>query len=96
MQCGLRGAVRAADRGARRSNASVRRLRHDEIPRRPIRIHVARGDDGECTATAETTIAGVIAKLFNVRIALGFLHVARLLLTGWNSAGQVVRERLSS
>src|SRR5215471_18941876 len=25
------------------------------VPARPIRIHVARGDDGKCTATAETT-----------------------------------------
>ncbi|HEY2366506.1 MAG TPA: DUF4833 domain-containing protein, partial [Polyangiaceae bacterium] len=66
------------------------------VPHRPIRVRVARGEDGKCTATAETTIAGVIARVFNVHIALGFLHVDHLLLTGWNAAGQVVRERLSS
>ena len=66
------------------------------VPARPIKIRVARGEDGKCTATAETTIAGVLAKIFNVHIALGFLHVDHLLLTGWNAAGQVVRERLSS
>jgi hypothetical protein len=66
------------------------------VPQRPIKIHVARGEDGKCAATAETTIAGVLARVFNVHIALGFLHVDHLLLTGWNAAGQVVRERLSS
>jgi len=66
------------------------------VPGRPIKIRVARGEDGKCTATAETTIAGGLAKIFNVHIALGLLHVDHLLLTGWNAAGQVVRERLSS
>ena len=66
------------------------------VPGRPIKIRVTRGEDGKCTATAETTIAGTFAKIFNVHIALGLLHVDHLLLTGWNAAGQVVRERLSS
>lgn len=65
------------------------------VPHRPIKIHVARGEDGKCTATPETTIAGVLARLFNVHIALGFLHVDHLMLTGWSASGQVVRERLT-
>ncbi len=65
------------------------------LPGRPITIHVSRTPDGTCTARAETVIAGVVAKLFNVYIALGFLRVDHLLLTGWAATGQVVRERLT-
>lgn len=66
------------------------------LPTRPITIHVSRAPDGTCTASAQTVIAGVLAKLFNVHIALGFLRVDHLLLTGWAATGQVVRERLTS
>ena len=65
------------------------------LPARPITIYVSRTPDGTCTARAETTIAGVVARLFNVHIALGFLRIDHLLLTGWAATGQVVRERLT-
>jgi len=65
------------------------------LPSRPITIHVARAPGGACAATAETTIAGHAARLFNVHVALGFLHVDHLLLTGWEDTdGRVVRERI--
>lgn len=65
------------------------------LPARPITIHISRTPDGTCTARAETIISGVVAKLFNVYISLGFLRVDHLLLTGWAATGQVVRERLT-
>ncbi len=66
------------------------------LPKRPITIHVSRAADGTCVARTETVIAGVLARLFNVHIALGLLSVDHLLLTGWAASGQVVRERLTS
>lgn len=66
------------------------------LPSRPITVRVTRGADGACNATAETTIAGHQARLFNVHVALGFLHVDHLLLTGWEEPdGRVVRERVN-
>jgi len=66
------------------------------LPQRPITVRVARGPDGACTTTAETTIAGHAARLFNVHVSLGFLRVDHLLLTGWEEPdGRVVRERIN-
>ena len=64
------------------------------LPARPITIRVRREPNGGCAATAETTIGGLRARLFDVHLFLGFLHVKAVLLTGWNAAGQIVRERL--
>ena len=65
------------------------------LPSRPITIHVARGQDGSCVQTAETTIGRQRARLFNVHVALGFLRVDHLLVTGWAEPdGRVVRERI--
>jgi hypothetical protein len=63
------------------------------IPNRPITIHISKNADGSCTASAETTIAGALARVYSVYIALGFLRVDHLLLNGVVS-GQVVSERL--
>jgi len=60
---------------------------------RPITIRVARTDSG-CVASAETTIDGQTARLFNVHVALGFLHVDHLVITGWATDGHVLRERV--
>lgn len=65
------------------------------LPHRPITIRVRREPSGACTATAQMTIDGLLARLFNVHLFLGFLHVKAVLLTGWNDAGAVVRERFS-
>ena len=65
------------------------------LPARPILIHVRREPSGACAATAEMTLGGLVARLFNVHLVLGFLHVKAVLLTGWNAAGAVVRERVS-
>ena len=65
------------------------------LPTRPITIHITRAANGTCTASAEMTIAGALARLFNVHLVLGFLHVKAILITGWRAAGQVVRERLT-
>jgi Domain of unknown function (DUF4833) len=64
------------------------------LPNRPIGVRVLRAVDGSCTATAETTISGRAARLFNVHVALGFLHVDHLVLQGWAADGVVMRERL--
>ena len=65
------------------------------LPARPIVVKVARAEDGTCTASAQTTIDGQSARLFNVHVALGFLRVDHLLLTGWaEPGGRVVRERI--
>ncbi|HEY2370432.1 MAG TPA: DUF4833 domain-containing protein [Polyangiaceae bacterium] len=63
------------------------------LPARPITIRIARTDSG-CVASAETTIDGQSARLFNVHVALGFLHVDHLVITGWASDGHVLRERV--
>ena len=63
------------------------------LPSRPITIRVARTDSG-CVASAETTIDGQAARLFNVHVALGFLHVDHLVITGWATDGRVLRERV--
>lgn len=66
------------------------------LPSRPITIHVARTESGTCTASAEVTISGQSARLFNVHVALGFLRVDHLLVTGYAEPdGRVVRERIS-
>jgi hypothetical protein len=66
------------------------------LPTRPITIHVARTESGACAVSAETNIAGQPARLFNVHVALGFLHVDHLVVTGWSEPdGRVVRERIT-
>jgi len=66
------------------------------LPARPITIHVARTESGTCASSAEVTIAGQAARLFNVHVALGFLRVDHLLVTGWAEPdGRVVRERIA-
>lgn len=65
------------------------------LPGRPITIHVRREPNGTCAANAETTIGGILARVFNVHLFLGFLHVKAVLISGWNAAGEVVRERFS-
>ena len=65
------------------------------LPHRPIAIHVSHDADGTCAATAETTISGRASRLFNVHVALGFLHVDHLVLQGWAEYdGAVLRERV--
>jgi hypothetical protein len=63
------------------------------LPARPITIRIARTENG-CVASAETTIDGQSARLFNVHVALGFLHVDHLVITGWATDGHVLRERV--
>ena len=63
------------------------------LPARPITIRVARTESG-CVASAETTIDGQTARLFNVHVALGFLRVDHLVITGWATDGHVLRERV--
>ncbi len=66
------------------------------LPTRPIVVKVTRAEDGTCSAVAQTTIDGQSARLFNVHVALGFLRVDHLLLTGWAERdGRVVRERIT-
>jgi hypothetical protein len=65
------------------------------LPGRVITVRVGRAADGTCGATAETTIGGHAARLFNVHVALGFLHVDHLLIQGWaQQGGALTRERV--
>ncbi|HEY1954503.1 MAG TPA: DUF4833 domain-containing protein [Polyangiaceae bacterium] len=65
------------------------------LPARQITIHVRRDPNGTCAGSAEMTISGLLARVFNVHLFLGFLHVKSVLITGWNAAGEIVRERFS-
>jgi len=73
----------------------VVRLTLRALPSRPITVRVTRESDGTCNASVVTAIGGRPARLFNIHVALGFLRVDHLLLTGWSERdGHVVSERL--
>src|SRR5262249_40671096 len=63
------------------------------LPARAITLRVLPTEN-DCLATAETTIDGQSARLFNVHVALGFLHVDHLVITGWAHDGHVLRKRV--
>jgi hypothetical protein len=65
------------------------------IPTRTITVRVSRAPDGRCSASAETTIAGVPARVASVHVQQKLLGVDYVLLTGWSQDGAVVRERVS-
>ncbi len=77
-------------------NGGTVRLTLRALPKRPILIHVSRAPDGTCVARTEAVVAGVLVRLFNVHVALGFMRVDHLLLSGWAATGQIVRERLTT
>lgn len=65
------------------------------LPARPITIRVTRAPDGRCVSSATATIAGRIARISQVFVALGFLHVDHIVLEGRAEPdGRVVRERV--
>lgn len=64
------------------------------LPERPISVRTWRGDDGQCHAAARLVIDGTPARLYNVHVALKFLGVDYLLLTGWADDGRTVREKV--
>ncbi len=62
---------------------------------RPITVRVTRAPDGACNASVEAAVAGRAARLYNIHVALGFLRVDHLLLTGWSEQDKrVVSERI--
>jgi len=74
--------------------ADVVRIVLRALPSRPITIHTWRNGDA-CSASATVQIANAPARLFDIHVALGFLRVDYVLVTGWDAGGRVVRERLS-
>ncbi len=65
------------------------------LPTRPLTVHVTRGTDGTCTASVVTRINGRAARLYNIHVALGFLRVDHVLLTGYSDVdGRVISERV--
>jgi hypothetical protein len=64
------------------------------MPDRAIAIETERGADGECSSSAQTTIAGVPARLGGVYVKQQFFGIAYVLLSGWAEDGTAVRERI--
>lgn len=62
---------------------------------RVITVETQRASDGQCTASAEMTIAGVPARVASVYVQQRLFGIAYVLVTGWSEAGSLVRERLS-
>jgi len=65
------------------------------FPSRPVTIRTERDAAGGCTASASMTIEGEDARLHDVYVKLSLFGVSYVQLTGWTSAGRVVRERLT-
>jgi hypothetical protein len=62
---------------------------------RAITVRVTRAPDGACNASLEAAVAGRAVRLYNIHVALGFLRVDHLLLTGWSEQEKrVVSERI--
>lgn len=81
--------------GSQRVNGDTVTVTLRALPARPITVRVTRAEDGTCAVSAQTNIDGHSARLFNVHVALGFLRVDHLVLTGWaEPGGRVVRERV--
>jgi hypothetical protein len=65
-------------------------------PSRVILVRSGRVADGTCQASAQTTIAGSAAYLFNVYLKLKWLGIDYVLLRGWSTdRTHVVTERLA-
>ncbi len=64
------------------------------LPRSPLLVESWRGANGACTASAQTSISGVDARLFNVHAVLRWpFGIAHLLVSGWSLAdGRLLRE----
>jgi hypothetical protein len=65
------------------------------MPARAITIRTWRTPSGACQATADTTIAGVPARISNVHVQEKLFGVAYVQLTGWSDTGAVVSERIA-
>jgi len=74
-------------------HGSVRVILH-ALPDAPLLVESWRDRNGVCQASAQTPIAGVAARLFNVHAVLRWpFGVARILVSGWAVAdGQVVHD----
>ncbi len=64
------------------------------MPNRDIVIHTWRAANGACETSADTTIAGVPARIANVYVREKMFGIAYVQLTGWASGGTVVREQV--
>jgi hypothetical protein len=65
------------------------------VPSRAILVRSGRAPDGTCRASAQTTVAGSPAYLFNVYLKLKWLGIDYILLRGWSlDRTHVVTERL--
>jgi len=65
------------------------------MPARAITIRTWRAPDGTCQSSANTTIAGVQARVTDVYVRQKLFGVEYVQLTGSTSGGDVVSERLS-
>lgn len=64
------------------------------MPSRAIMIETERGADGQCSSKAQTTIAGVPARLAAVYVQERLFGIEYVLLSGWAEDGTSVRERI--
>lgn len=79
----------------RTANGGAVRMVLAALPSRPVTVRSWRGDDGQCHAVADASIAGAPALLFDVYVRLKWDGVAYLLLEGWSAdRSHVVREML--
>jgi hypothetical protein len=65
------------------------------MPARAIVVRTWRAADGRCASMAETTIAGVRARLASVYVQQTLFGVDYVVFTGWTDDGATVRERVS-
>ena len=65
------------------------------MPARSITVRTWRASDGQCSSSAETTIAGVRARLASVFIQQTLFGVDYVAFMGWSEDGALVHERVS-
>jgi hypothetical protein len=65
------------------------------MPSRAISFRTARTADGQCSSTAEMSIAGVTANLTDVYVKQNFFGIDYVLLTGVSRKGETVKERIA-
>ena len=65
------------------------------LPDRPVTIHTSRAADGTCSATSTMSIGNSALRLYDIYVKQSLFGVDYVLLTGWNDAGAVVREKVT-
>jgi hypothetical protein len=83
--------------GVQRQDVSGHRVKLElrGLPGRTITVDTERGPHGECSSSAEMTIAGVAAKVAGVFVQQRLFGIEYVLVTGRLEDGTLVRERIA-